>query len=177
MRPYGPLSVYAGVNGPKLLLRPFFALASVLSSASLCWNQVLNFIEEDIAKHQDVPAEETSSALVQVRFNAAVIQRFQGFIQLDLETIRDDLWGVIPVLHDRHGRREGEDRDDTEQNLDREQESASSLLQSTVSLLESQESMRRNQELNKFTKVAFFFVPVSLVSSVFSMNVIEITPD
>lgn len=201
MRPYDPLRIYAGMNGPELLSRPFFGLASVLSSAALSWNQVLNFIEEDIAKYQDVPAEETSSALVQVRFNAGVIQRFQGFIQLDLETVRDDSWNAISMLHSREARGNGENRDEVERSLDREQEishaelvrdyesllarckllssrceSASSLLQSAVGLLESQESIRQNRELNKLTKLAFVFVPVSLVSSIFGMNVVEINP-
>ncbi|KAI0182111.1 hypothetical protein GGR52DRAFT_67797 [Hypoxylon sp. FL1284] len=202
MHPYDPLSVYGGVNGARLLSRPFFAVASVLASAAVSWNQVLNFIEEDIAKHQDVTDEETSSALAQVRFNAGVIQRFQGFIQLDLETIRDDSWHAMSISHGFGNWNNGNNLDEVEISLDKEQEttfaelvrdyeslvtrcksltsrceSSSSILQSAIGLLESQESRRQSEEVNKVTKLAFFFIPVSLVSSVFGMNVIEINPE
>lgn len=194
MHPYHPLKDFVVTNGYKRLSEPFFALASVLSAAARSWNQVLNFIEEDIASHQDAPAGTVHSSLTQIRFNSGVIQRFQGFIQQDeqiLETVQDGAWtnGIASKQDEEDNLREEQNVMLKEllgdykglltrcQLLSQQCESASNILQSAVALLESQKSIKQTEEVNKLTKLAFVFVPVSLIASIFGMNVSEINSE
>lgn len=194
MHPYHPLKDFMVTNGYKRLSEPFFALASVLSAAARSWNQVLNFIEEDIASHQDAPAGTVHSSLTQIRFNSAVIQRFQGFMQQDaqiLETVQDGAWtnGIANKqddeenLHDEQTVMLKELLGDYKglltrcQLLSQQCESASNILQSAMALLESQKSIKQTEEVNKLTKLAFIFIPVSLISSIFGMNISEINSE
>jgi Mg2+ and Co2+ transporter CorA len=47
-------------------------------------------------------------------------------------------------------------------------------LLSTMSILESQKSIEQSQQVNKLTRLAFVYIPLSFISSVFGMNVKEI---
>lgn len=164
-------------------------------AAARSWNQTFTFIEDDIAVHQDVPGQEIPGALGQIRFNSGIIQRFQGFIQQDLEAIRDSPWNTICLIDANKAGQAFRDKlleeqDTTLAELTRDYESllahcillsqrcesASVLLQSSIALLGSQKSIQQTEEVNKLTKLAFIFVPVSLVSSIFGMNISEISP-
>lgn len=199
MHPYNPLKVFASNDRCRLLAEnPFFGLASLLTAAAASWNQTLNFIEDDIAVYQDIGAEKAADALEQMRYNLGLVQRFESFIQSDLDTLRYGLWKSAIVIDTEPGT---EWKDSEDGNVDEERkstyeelqqdiesllrrckllsqrcESASGLLQSSIALLEAQKSMEQTSEVNKLSKLAFVFVPVSLVSSVFGMNVVEINP-
>jgi Mg2+ and Co2+ transporter CorA len=47
-------------------------------------------------------------------------------------------------------------------------------LLSTMSILESQKSIEQSEQVNKLTRLAFVYIPLSFISSVFGMNVKEI---
>jgi Mg2+ and Co2+ transporter CorA len=47
-------------------------------------------------------------------------------------------------------------------------------LLSTMSILESQKSIEQSEQVNKLPRLAFVYIPLSFISSVFGMNVKEI---
>jgi Mg2+ and Co2+ transporter CorA len=50
----------------------------------------------------------------------------------------------------------------------------SATLLSTMSILKSQKSIEQSEQVNKLTRLAFVYIPLSYISSVFGMNVKEI---
>ena len=52
--------------------------------------------------------------------------------------------------------------------------STMSLLQSQKFVEQSQTSIEQSQQINKLTRLAFVYIPLSFISSVFGMNVKEI---
>jgi Mg2+ and Co2+ transporter CorA len=48
------------------------------------------------------------------------------------------------------------------------------ILLSTMSILESQKSIEQSEQVNKLTRLAFVYIPLSFISSIFGMNVKEI---
>jgi len=51
-------------------------------------------------------------------------------------------------------------------------ETAFQALMSTLSILESQRAIAQAQSISKLTQLAFFFIPLSFIATVFGMNVI-----
>ena len=190
MHPYHPCQDF----GVEAEFDPFSALASLLSAASASWNQVLNFIDEDIEGHQDVTDATAPAALAQVRFNLGLVHRFQGIIQQDVEALGgSSAWndmrladiteiescdinnsGCRAPLGDRGAlTRDYESLLMRCRALSQRCESASQGLQSTLLLLEHQRSQVKTEEINKLTKMGLFFFPSSLVATIFGMSVVE----
>lgn len=175
-------------------LNPFFALSSLLGAASASWNQVLNFIDEDIEMHQDVTTAKAPAVLAQIRFDLGLVHRFQGIIQQDAEMLSPgSAWEDMRLADMAEsecttmgGRSKAADSKwaalarDYESllarcaSLSRRCESASQVLQSTLMLLEHQKSQAKTDEINRLTKMGLFFFPTSLVGTLFGSNVIEL---
>jgi Mg2+ and Co2+ transporter CorA len=201
MHPYHPIAEFTSLSEKQRKLvahDAFFGLASLLSASANSWNQVVNFIEDDIAAHQDLPFDEIANALAQIRLDSSLIQRFQGIVQSELETLRDGQWREISTLDIESDAGESEPYSevleekkalyrDLVQDYERlvhhlqllsvHCNSTSSLLQSSINSLEAQKSMEQTTEVNKLTKLAFIFLPVSLIASIFGMNIREISPE
>ncbi len=152
---------------------------------------MLTFLEDDITAHQGVPLEKAAAALAQIRFDLGLIHRFQDFIRLDLESLKDPDWQSGSPSLDASGSGTSETLAKTMykslitdyesliqrcERLSKRCESSSNLLQSAIALLEAQKSIQQTTEVNKLTKLAFVILPLSLISSVFGMNVAEINP-
>jgi hypothetical protein len=181
--------------GGEVETSPFSALASLLAAASACWNQVLNFVDEDIETHQDVTAEMAPAALAQVRFDLSLVYRFQGIIQQDLEALSaDSAWqamrtadatGMASAMNGSHGiglrapdqwravTRDYENLLTRCRSLVQRCESASQVLQSSLIMLEHQKSQAKTDKVNRLTRMSLFFFPASLVVTFFSMDVVE----
>jgi len=56
--------------------------------------------------------------------------------------------------------------------LSRRLDSSFQTLTSTMSIIESEKAIQEAEEVTRLTNLAFFFIPLSLVASVFGMNVI-----
>lgn len=200
--PYHP---YKDCNSPDIsrLLQnsPMVGLYTLLSSAALSWNQVLNYIEDDIDENQYAEDDDsTNEALAQIRFNLRTVHRFKSLIHRDLDLLHDSpTWATggtsspdCSPIDSTAGNSMMDTNVETTRNtllkdyqylvgkcqlLVERCESSSNVLQSAVQLEEAHRSMGQTAEINKLTRIVFVLAPLSLVSSIFGMNVIEITPD
>ena len=74
--PYSPLvDCYTTCAQDRTLLRqdPFFLVGQLLCTALLSWNQMVNFLEEDVRNHQFARSDEVESALEQLRYNISLV--------------------------------------------------------------------------------------------------------
>ncbi|KAF2966572.1 hypothetical protein GQX73_g7035 [Xylaria multiplex] len=176
--------------------RPIVGLYTLLSSAVLSWNQVLNFIEDDIDENQDTHDDQDAmGALSQTLFNAKIIHRFETFIRRDLELLKNycrngslEFRSSASSRDQPHGSLESLDTDpmieslledykslvDKCELLIRRCESSRNVLQSAAQWNEAQRSMNQTTEINKLTRIVFIFAPLSFLASVFGMNVISV---
>ncbi|KAK8059416.1 hypothetical protein PG996_009346 [Apiospora saccharicola] len=200
--PYHPYRDCSSPETSRLLqYSPAVGLYTLLSSAALSWNQVLNYIEDDIDENQDAEDDDsTNEALAQIRFDLRTVHRFKTFIHRDLDLLHDcPTWAArgttSPELHpiDTTASTSAVDTEVETmrftllkdykdlvgkcQLLVERCESSSNVLQSAVQLEEAHRSMGQTAEINKLTRIVFVLAPLSFVSSIFGMNVIEITPD
>ncbi|OTA54713.1 hypothetical protein K449DRAFT_197145 [Hypoxylon sp. EC38] len=164
---------------------PLAPLSVLFSTASLSWNHELNFIADDIDAHNNATSDHVAETLAQIRFNMSLIHRFHRFIEDDHLYIQDCIAKIFSEETDDRSKNELKQ---AFQNLHRDYqflnkrcsdllqqcESSTGLLQSTIEILESQKSVQQATEVNKLTRLAFIFIPVSLAASVFGINVFEI---
>ena len=130
----------------------------------------------------------SSYAILQIRYNLSLIQRFEAFILSDYNTIKQTgsaLWPQIQssslvAKRELDRIRENLCRDyrsllDQCQSLTRRCEVTSGILMSSISISEAERSIELSIGIARLTKLAFVFVPLSFVASAFGMNVKEIT--
>lgn len=147
---------------------------------------MLNFLEDDITACQTADEDESASALKQLRFNTTLIHRFETYISGDLSVIKMKSsfgWPAVTKIH------LVEKMDsicsnlvmDYEELLSRCQgllkrcEAGTGLLLSTAQMVETHKSQEQARQVNVLTTLAVGFVPVSVVTSAFGMNVKEIS--
>lgn len=101
VHPYNPL-VYCRTTcaqNRQLLRRdPFFLVGQLLCTALLSWNQIVNFLEEDVREYQFARSDEVKSALEQLRYNISLIDRMKSYLKDKLATI--DQAGLQPMEDD-----------------------------------------------------------------------------
>lgn len=189
LHPYHPMQDCLSQLECDLLREdPFFVLSRLYSIASLSWTQILNFLDDDITRCQEASPETSSGALRQIRYNISLIQRFESFILSDYDTIEQ--YGSMSCPHiqpssmdlkEELNRIQRKLRKDYKyllsqcKTLTRRCEVTSGILMSSVSILEAQRSIELSVGVAKLTKLAFVFVPLTLVTSIFCMNVKEIS--
>lgn len=160
---------------------PFFILSRLFLRAARSWSQVLNFIDEDVQACSVVAEDLLSPALEQLRFNASLVTRFEGFLAEDLHVIQergDASWPKPnPALEPRiadiqkallkdYGFLIGHCR-----SLSSRCKTGSGILVSAAQLIEAHEGTTQARQAHSLTRLAFVFIPLTFVASVFGMNV------
>ena len=183
VHPYSPLvDCRTTCAQDRNLLRrdPFFLVGQLLCTALLSWNQMVNFLEEDVREYQFARSDKVESALEQLRYNISLIDRMKSHLKDNLATI--DQAGLQPMEDDlRTVAQQNRDtlRKDHEwiigrcQALSARCEVISNSLLSMASFEASQRSILKSNQINCLTKLAFIFIPMSFIASVFGMNVAE----
>lgn len=183
VHPYSPLvdCLTTCAQDRNLLRRdPFFLVGQLLCTALLSWNQMVNFLEEDVREYQFARSDEVESALEQLRYNISLIDRMKSHLKDNLATI--DQAGLEPMEDDlAEVAQQNRDtlRKDHEwiigrcQALSARCEVISNSLLSMASFEASQRSILESNQINRLSKLAFIFIPMSFVASVFGMNVSE----
>ena len=184
VHPYGPLTdYYTTCAQDRNLLRqdPFFLVGQLLCTALLSWNQMVNFLQEDVQEYQSAKPDEVESALEQLRYSISFIDRMKSHLKDNLATI--DQAGLQPMEDDlREAAQQNRDtlRKDHEliigrcQDLSTRCEVISNTLLSMASFEASRLGILESNQINRLTKLAFVFIPTGLVASLFGMNVAEL---
>ena len=151
-----------------------------LATSSLA--KVLNVMEEDVDACQKVDAIDSAVASTQLRFTLALLDKLRTYVIDNLSILQCQ---YSSHRHKPNHTGAGSDLfDDLKRDLDfvlaridflrTRCDTIATTLLSTMSILESQKSIEQSRQVNQLTKLAFFYIPLSFVSSVFGMNVKEI---
>ena len=176
------------IDGELLQTDPFFLLSTLLSTAALSWSQLLNYLEEDIKDCQRSGPTQFKYALEQLRFNAGLINRIEGFLIENTHIIQGGGYRSWPKAKSSEAQQrklqiqkalESDHVHLAEKctRLAKECEIGSSILVSSAQLLESQKGIDQAAQVQSLTKLAFFFIPMGFVASLFGMNVAELKDD
>lgn len=183
---YHPFQVLEMIDKDSLCADPFLLLCHLYKEASTSWAQLFNFLDQDISICQNCSIEESSTALEQLRFNMGLIERFRGFLVEDRETIRKR--GSPDWIRSQYNSKETIPIDELQAallgdyeyllekavHMSKRCQGSSGILVSQIAVLESQKSIQQAARLGNLTRLAFWYIPASFVSSVFGMNVHEI---
>ena len=161
---------------------PDLLVGRMLQLATSSLAKVLNVMEEDVDACQKVDAIDSAVASTQLRFTLALLDKLRTYVIDNLS--------ILQCQHSSHRHKPnhtgaGSDLfDDLKRDLDfvlaridflrTRCDTIATTLLSTMSILESQKSIEQSRQVNQLTKLAFFYIPLSFVSSVFGMNVKEI---
>lgn len=181
LHPHHPMKdSFSQLECETLRTDPFFIISRLYSTASLSWAQMLNFLEDDITNCPGVEADTSLDALRQVRYTASLIQRFETFIQSDLDAIKQRGCSSWPQsTQDVPNEKEELQRIQTDlctdyeslvnqcNSLSRRCEATADILLSTVSTVEAQKSIDLSIEVAMLTKLGFVIISLSFVASVF----------
>lgn len=184
--PYNPLKDGLIQGDLRLLSQdPFYMLSQLFKAAILSWAKILNLIEQDSLICQTMDAENSMAAIEQLRLNNGLLQRVEGYLEENQETI----------LHQGSSEWLRLDSDildikmrTTQTQLTRDHEylikrcrylaegcrTTADLLLKVVEVCEAKKSIQQSKQVAQLTKLAFFFYPLSLVATLFGMNVHEI---
>jgi Mg2+ and Co2+ transporter CorA len=152
---------------------PYLIVGRILQLATLSLAKVIQVMEEDVAYCQQAKATESAAASTQLKFTLALLDSLRTYITDNLSIIQDQ-----PRLHNLSTFTDL--KKDLDYLLARTEilsnrcDAIADTLLSTMSILESQKSIEQSQQVNKLTKLAFFYIPLSFISSVFGMNVMEL---
>jgi hypothetical protein len=185
LHPLKNLKIRDAVDSQLLREDPFFLLSASLATACMSWSTLLNFLEEDIKRCKEAEPGRLDLALEQLRFNSAIISRVEGFL---LDNSRIISAGGCPSWP-RAKESSVRERKETVQKaleedytflsircarLAKECEIGSGILVSSVRLLESRKGIDQARQVHSLTRLAFLFIPMGFVASLFSMNVSEL---
>lgn len=170
------------VSASVIKLDPHLLLGRILQLAIVSLAKVITVMEEDVEACQQVEASLSAVASDQLRFTLALLDRLRTYVNDNLMICRAHF---NTRLHRPKHTGAGSDvfdelKTDLEYMLARIEslrarcDTTTTTLLSTMSILESQKSIEQSRQVNKLTKLAFVYVPLSFVSSVFGMNVKEI---
>lgn len=161
---------------------PFFILSKLFSLAARSWSQLLNYLDGDIQVCSRAGKDQFSPALEQLRFNASLLGRIESFLAEDKYVIEERGVSSWPKPSDS----ELEERILVIQSsllkdynfligrcaqLAAKCEAGSEILVSAAQLLEAQKGINQAKQVHDLTKLAFIFIPLSFVASIFGMNV------
>lgn len=161
---------------------PDLLVGRILQLATSSLAKVVSVLEEDVGACQHVEAVDSADASTQLRFTLALLDRLRTYVADNLLILqcqssscrqnpghidaRSDLFdGLKRDLNFILARIEF---------LRTRCDTIATTLLSTMSILESQKSIEQSRQVNQLTKLAFFYIPLSFISSVFGMNVKEI---
>lgn len=160
---------------------PFFILSRLFLQAARSWSQVLNFVDENVQSCSVVAEDLLSPALEQLRFNASLVTRFEEFLAENLHVIQergDASWPKpSPALENRMAQIQKALLKNYEflighcRSLSSRCKTGSGILVSAAQLIEAHEGTSQARQAHSLTRLAFVFIPLTFVASVFGMNV------
>lgn len=185
LHPYHPVhDLFAVEDSDFELLRqePFFHLSRLFLIAARSWSLLLNFVDQDIQSCSVEREDLLSPALEQLRFNSGLLERVGAFLEENQHVIRERealTWPKTsdPVLNAKVLTIQASlDKNYTFlihrcERLKTRCETGSRILVSAAHLLEAQKGINQARQVYVLTKLAFVFIPLSFVSSLFGMNV------
>lgn len=166
----------------------FYAMTEVFELAAASETQYLNLMEHTISKECDPLSleEQEFPSLTNLIYNMRALERHIVRLHENLQTISTFEDATWPRTRDRPKKDEGMSekarvaalslKRDYEYLLDRAQQVMKScernmqVVMQYASVRESERSLRQNVAVGKVTRLAFFFIPLSFVASVFGMN-------
>lgn len=185
LHPYHPVhDLFALEDSDFALLRqePFFHLSRLFLIAARSWSLLLNFVNQDIQSCSVEREDLLSPALEQLRFNSGLLERVKTFLEENQHVIRERgalAWPKTsdPMLNAKVLT--------VQASLDKNYsfliyrcerlmtrcETGSNILVSAAQLLEAQKGINQARQVHVLTKLAFIFIPLSFVASLFGMNV------
>jgi hypothetical protein len=152
---------------------PYLLVGRILQLATMSLAKVIQVMEEDVTACQQAEATESAAASTQLKFTLALLKSMRTYVTDNLLIVRDQ-----PRVH--HLSTFKELKTDLEYLLARIEiisgrcNRMTDILLSTMSILESQKSIEQSEQVNKLTRLAFVYIPLSFISSIFGMNVKEI---
>ncbi len=185
LHPYHPIDdLYVQEDGDLELLRqdPFFMLGRLFLRVAQSWSPLLNFVEEDIDACTVGDQEYLQSVLDQLRFNANLVMRIKGFLAENLHVIQergDASWPRVsePALEHKILAVQSSLIKNYKflivrcEQLAARCERGSGILVSAAQLIEAHEGTNQARQVHDLTRLAFVFIPLTFVASIFGMNV------
>ncbi|KAL3419100.1 hypothetical protein PVAG01_09322 [Phlyctema vagabunda] len=179
-------NVYATDAADLKLLNedPFYILSSVLSTAATSWLRVLNLLEEDVKECQDVGLQDFDRAIEQLRFDASLLERTETVITQHMQIITTGGCRTWPKTKDpdaleRKAEIQRELKNDHQHVLSKcaslvvRCRTTIDFLVSTSQLIDAQKGIVQANQVASLTRLAFVFIPLSLMAAIFGMNVEE----
>ncbi|KAL4936543.1 cora-like Mg2+ transporter protein-domain-containing protein [Aspergillus oleicola] len=178
------------VDGQLMQEDPFFLLASVLTVSFLSWSQTLNSIAQSIRESQDqlqVDQRTLQFQLEQLRQHFVTISRVKECLSENEHIIAQGgcpSWpkAATNATVQRRGLIQRQLKADYARMMERcshlisQCESATSILVGFAQLVVSEKGTASAHEVNQLTRMAAIFIPLTLITGIFGMNVREWDP-
>jgi Mg2+ and Co2+ transporter CorA len=182
---YHPLQDIFATNQEELIfLRadPFLIVSRQLVVAATSLLQYLNFIEKEIEMCSSIVPDQRDVTLEQLRFNSARLHRVANFSRENQQTIKEQRGDAVSTLShavltgkiDKVAASLEEDYEYIITRCDQlvsRCESGASILVSAAQLAEAQKGICEARQIQSLTRLAFVFVPLSYVGTLFGMQV------
>ena len=165
---------------------PFYVVGQVFVRAAMEWNQVINFLEDEIRQYLDTPQQNIPNALDQLRHQISFIDRTVstlnqhtdlirnqsnlGWPQCTSTLLRGKMKSFRKILLQDYAALATRCR-----SLSQRAETGSGTLLRELQAEELAKSIEKTNKVNYVTMLAYVFVPISLATGIFGMNVDEIT--
>ena len=161
---------------------PFFIFSRLMAFSARSFSQVLNYISKDIEACSAVDEEQLSAGLEQLRFNSALAKRIEDLLLEDLHVVKERGASSWPRTSDpklearisgvqQNLRKNYEFLVHRSGHLARRCDANMAILVSVAQLSEGQKGISQAKQVHDLTRLAFFFIPLSTVATLFGMNV------
>lgn len=162
---------------------PFVLVADLLETSALCWMQLLNFLRD---LHQGLPVEANARAAVLSRDRAVIDQCIKYASEMiRFVELRNNL-GWPRCIERNERERVNQIAEDVKRDFETIRDDAISLgamfkdsidiAMSTTTIRAAEQSLAHGKQLHLLTYLAFVFIPILLVSSIFGMSIRELSP-
>ena len=200
--PLKHITVHDDLDYKLLSTDPFFIFARVATMAATSWTMFLNAIEEDITICEGFKADDLDLGMQEVRFITSLIDRVETFIAevypvIEAGTCRSWLSDDGSIASAVHARGIPDDAirpelalrkatiqkalrydaDDLRARcayLHRRCTTTTNILLSSAQLRQAQKGTEQAEQVAALTRLAFLFVPLAFIASLFGMNVKEL---
>ncbi|KAI1084629.1 hypothetical protein F5B20DRAFT_522428 [Whalleya microplaca] len=178
------------IDHKLLLADPFYLLYGLLRTSLLSWTQLLNYLAaciEESNNQLDLDQNELRFHLEQLRFHVTVIHQTKDHFSESLQLIIQGGCASWPkstdsALQERKRLLQQQLEADCRHLLERcslmanKCESAIEVLVGFSQLVTAERGISQAEEVQSLTKLASVFVPLSFVTSIFGMNILEWQP-
>jgi hypothetical protein len=168
-----------------MILDPFYAITDLFQFCAFSEVQFMNIMEAKIKEDTDHGSlKKQNPTLSNLLYCRDIIQKHLTRLQETVNVIKHPgghLWPHVGEDHPRQFNKASRARESLLRDYEHLVERAETLLErcskgmdvimSNVMLAESRRSMVQAQAVAKLTLIAFFFIPLSFTSSLFSMNI------